>query len=331
MTQEAHHEHSHVDPAEAALSPTELLNTRMNRMNLGLSQLQELNMNALTALQRDCVFCLQVIAAVQRYLPANVLGDAMEAVSVPAYGQHARAMKPTFEKAGDEGVSGLPPIRHDEPAAPLSPLAAATRTAQDAINTLGEQVRRAQQAEHTPAAPNVRQQPRSLTPQTGPNRPTRENPTAGVQAGLTGAPNNAPQAADFLGHFIGTGSVFSKFFSPEVLQGGKGFVTPGYGGFHQYKEDVAQVSPRALHDHEWASGFYRDSQTRLQQFFMSNAKIQVLVTNLPNMNVTVTVSLAPFTDRVDVRQLTVQQMQLVYGMVHAAFIAGERIEGNTAV
>lgn len=333
MTQEAHHA-DHIDPAEANMTATELIEHRLNRVNLALTQLQavnhnamSMNLNAMTMMQKDVVFCLHVMEKLKEYLPKDELealaNQAVATAPLPAY-----AAKPSPEGAPVTG--GMPlheqhmplelraqraPVPEQRPVA-MTPMKEAAVAAQSALNHLGDVARQVQAEQQA----GVLKEPRSVA--AARNRPTRESslpPTAQTQ------PGQQEDAAHYLGHFIGTGSLFSKYFSPENISGGKGFVTPGYGGFHQYKEDALQVAPVLLHENAWASGFYRDTTTRLQQFLLMSSKMQVLVVNLPNPNVEVYVSFSPFAERVNIRTLSVQQLQLVYNMIDASFMAGERL------
>lgn len=354
----------HPEQDELSMPPIELLNKRLNRVNLALAQLQAVNHNTFTNMQKDVVFALHVIGAIREHLPTSTISDAVAAAeaatgqAVGAYNQQpVRSEPPARDQpslhnaqhnhvetgATLPGLFGSPEsqVQRTPSALPMhearmpaelrqqpapSRIQEAADTARQALDVLGQEARRvhgerlAQEAQPAPPA----RVPNSVAAAAGHGvRPTRE-----------GTPSVAEQlqknhdAAEFIGHFIGTGSVFSKYLSPSILSGGKGFVEPGYGGFYQYNDDALKISPQSLQQNDWPSGFYRDSSTRLQQFLIMNGKVQVLVTNLPNTNVEVFVSFAPFTERVNVRHLTVQQMQVVFGIISATFIAGERAAGT---
>jgi hypothetical protein len=317
MTQEAHAPAA--DPVEVTMTPTELMEHRLNRVNLALTQLQGLNhnamstnINAMTRMQQDVVFCLHVIEKVKEFLPKEQL-DQLIGAELPVY-QQPSVGRPTLESSVD---TPLPVIRQPEThLPPLQPMQEAAAAAQAALTHLGEVTRQAQAEQG-----NLRREPRSVSSA----RPTREL-VGGQPHGAAALPTDAQQ---YIGHFIGGGSLFAKYMSPEILGGGKGFVVPGYGGFDQYKEDAQRVAPAALYENSWASGFYRDAVTRLQQFLLMSAKVQVLVVNLPNPSVEVYVSFAPFTERVNIRTLTVQQLQLVYNVIDQQFTAAERLAGQS--
>lgn len=316
MTQEAHTP----DPVEVTMTPTELMEHRLNRVNLALTQLQGLNhntmstnINAMTRMQQDVVFCLHVIEKVKEFLPKEQL-DLLIGAELPVYQQPETVGRPTLESSVSKP---LPVVSQPETHLPtMQPMQEAAAAAQAALTHLGEVTRQAQ-AEQV----NLRREPRSVSSA----RPTREV-VGGQPHGSAALPKDAEQ---YMGHFIGGGSLFSKYMSPEVLGGGKGFVVPGYGGFDQYKEDAQRVAPAALYENAWASGFYRDAVTRLQQFLIMSAKVQVLVVNLPNPSVEVYVSFAPFTERVNIRMLTVQQLQLVYNVIDQQFTAAERLAAQS--
>jgi hypothetical protein len=316
----------HPEQDELSMSPTELLEKRLNRVNLALSQLQQLHMNTITEMQKDVVFSLHVIEALKGFLPGAVVDDAVAAAtaataSVGAYRQQpaatnagASAQRPAPGKlpitpAGTQANPALPPVRHPG----HSSINAAAEAAKNAVETLGENIRTHLQhpAPETPA-----RQPRSLQTL---HRPTPKQKHVGEPV------SEAASAADYLGHFVGSGSVFAKYFSPEVYILGRGFVKPGYGGFGEYEEDVLRIAPQQLREYDYPSGFYTDEATKLLQFYLGNAKMQVTVSNLPNTEIDVWVSFAPFNDRQHIRSLNPQAMQLVFGTVSAIFNAGERL------
>jgi hypothetical protein len=308
----------HVENDEQSMTATELLEKRLNRVNLALTQLQSLNHNTFTNLQKDVVFALHVVEALKQFVPAKALDEAVERAEeevLPIY-KAARAemermseplpdAKPT--RKGPTPVGSLPVIAH--PPLERRDIQEAADAAQAALGVFGDQVKQRLANQPSP----VTRQPRSVSAQK-----TSEE-TAAV-----------PGNEEYIGHFIGSGSVFAKYFSPEVYAFGRGFVKPGYGGFGEYEDDAMRTAPAALREHDWPSGFYIDTITKLTQFFMGNAKMQVLVTNLPNENVDITVSFAPFNERVNVRNLNVQSLQLVYGTINAIFNAAEKFQAGAA-
>lgn len=311
----------HPEQDELTMSPTELLEKRLNRVNLALSQLQQLHMSTITKMQKDVVFSLHVIEALKGFLPGAVLEEVVTAAAAsvgayqppPAAQASAPAQRPTPRVPAPlpaaTGIAPLPPVRHPGHSA----INAAAEAAKSAVETLSENI--ITHLQH-PAPEAPIRQPRSLQTQ---HRPTPKQPH-------TGAPGSEPaNASDYLGHFIGSGSVFAKYFSPEVYVLGRGFVKPGYGGFGEYEEDVLHIAPQHLRAYDYPSGFYTDEATKLLQFYMGNAKMQVTVSNLPNAEIDVWVSFAPFNDRQHIRSLNPQAMQLVFGTVSAIFNAGERL------
>lgn len=294
-----HNEHPAVEQNELSMGPMELLSYRLNRANLGMSQLQQLNNNAITAMQKDIVFALLVIEKISDHLPKEQM-DQIVVEALPAYGQRQQVQDNVLETPA--------PIQHGViPAAgntlhlnrPTRDIREAARVAQAALGEVGAELQRRQEG--------TRIQPAAI------NRgPTRE----GVARATL---SRGAQPQDFVGHFLGNGSLFTKFLSPTVLHGGKGFVEPNYGSFVQYNEDAMQISPPQLQANGWPSGFYRDRGTRLQQLFLTNEKIQVLVTNLPNPEYSVFVSMEPFSGRTDIRSLSLIDMKRIYGMIQSVF------------
>jgi hypothetical protein len=320
-----HQQHQHeaaaaVDPAEATMTPLELLKHRMTKQHQMLHNLTAIHLNTVAAIQKDISYCMQIVEIVEQHLP-----DAAHHQEVAGHPSMPNA--PTVQNA-PTAASGLPPVRFEDPAAPRMStesngvelpvrqpvsMAAATEAARAAMGRVGEAV-------------NARTAPTRAG--AVPTRPTRVAPADPV------APheNTATQAAaEYHGHFFGGGSIFAKFLSPTVYAMGKGFTEPGYGGLEQYNEDVLRLNPRDLETHQWPNGFYRDAQTRLQQLLIRNNKIQVIVSNLPNTETTVHVSFAPFNERVDIKTLPIDQLNLIWSMLHAAFLAVERSAGHAPV
>lgn len=317
---------------EASMSPTELLEKRLNRVNLALSELQGLNFNTFTNMQKDVVFSLHVVAALRDFLPKKQLDAAVAAATDKVVGAYDRV---TPQGEHTESTFAVAPVAGNRPTPKVSTplhethmpaelrqapqrhdIHAAAEAAQHAVEAFGEKVKQRIEGGVGEGFAQAGLNPRSLTP-------AGHKPTP-VSHAAAGAAAPAPTTDDYLAHFIGSGSVFAKYFSPEVYRLGRGFVKPGYGGFGEWTEDALRVAPAHLREFDWPSGFYTDSETKLQQFFMSNAKLQVLVTNLPNDNIDVSVSFAPFDQRVSVRTLSVEQMKLVYGIINAIFNAGEK-------
>ena len=323
----------HPEQDEHSMSPTELLEKRLNRVNLAMSQLQGLSHNTFTNMQKDVVFALHVVAALKEFLPKKQVDAAVEqaTAAVGAYDKQAEAPSVPATANGNRPT----PVVHSGPVVASAPMSLHERAmppelrqphhrgineaadaAKAALGAFGEQVK-----ERLAHEPHPGQQPRSLV--SAANKPTPVNRTP------AGGPGSGPATSeDYLGHFIGSGSVFAKYFSPEVYRLGRGFAKPGYGGFGEYEQDALRVAPAQLREFDWPSGFYLDQETRLLQFYMGNAKLQVLVTNLPNEHIDVWVSFAPFTERTHVRNLNTQSMHLAYGVIEAIFNAAERFANS---
>lgn len=311
----SHEHHIEVDPIEAAMSPLELIKHRLSSQVTTLVNLQTIVLNTIPAVLKDIGYCMQVIEAIEAHLPKQQQqGHAGEALGT-APATHA----PTAE---------LPAVRFDTPAAQpaaqahapagraptLASMAGAATAAQAAVNRVGEAM-----GVRTPASQS-------------PVRPTRVAPADQHQPTTQApAPQAQQSAEDFSKHFYGSGSIFAKFLSPSVFALGRGFTEPGRGGLEQYNEDVLRMTPRDLEVHQWPTGFYRDAASRLQQLLIRNNKVQVIISNLPNADALVQVSFAPFTQRLDARQLSDSQGSLTWSTIHAAFLAVERAAGNTNI
>lgn len=92
-----------------------------------------------------------------------------------------------------------------------------------------------------------------------------------------------------LGHFMGIGSLFARYLSPDVISSGKGFLRPGVAGLKQYSEDVNKLSTSKLM--AWPTSFYRDQSSKCQQFLVVCDKGALVVPQLPDSNVMPKVSL----------------------------------------
>ena len=208
----------------------------------------------------------------------------------------------------------LPPVRFDTPASAAPTIANAAAGAQAALGRVSEAVSQRPTPQRAAAAPTRAPAPR----------------VAPADQSVAQDPNQRAQqaAAEYTGHFYGSGSVIAKFLSPSVYSLGRGFLEPGYGGLEQYTEDVLKLCPVDLETNQWPSGFYRDSETKLQQLLMRNNKVQVVVSGLPNADTLVQVSFAPFNERVEVKTLSIDQMGLVWSFLHAAFLAVDRAANN---
>lgn len=85
-----------------------------------------------------------------------------------------------------------------------------------------------------------------------------------------------------LGHFVGTGSLFARFLSPQVHAAGKGVLRPGVAGLQKYSDDIIMVPPQYLR--EWPSGFYRNQQSKALQFMINTPRVIAIVPLLTNFN-----------------------------------------------
>lgn len=291
--------------------PIELMTQRLDRVNLAFAQLQRTNtslittnMALITEMQRDVVFCLRLLELLQQHVPAAELQNAITVASttVPAVAERLAI--------GDHGAANIVGEFVE-----VTPETTLKQTSPVEITppsvSLGAAALSFDVVEPAPLPPAVR---------TVPTRPTRA-----VKPAVEKVEQGKPE--DYIGHFLGSGSVFTKFLSPTVLTGGRGFTEPGYGGFEQYEQDVTHGSPLDLR--EWPSGFYMDAETGLRQLFIASNKLQVTVTNLPNTDLKISVSLSPFTERADIHALNVQQLQLVYGIISTAFLTGEQVAAKS--
>lgn len=85
-----------------------------------------------------------------------------------------------------------------------------------------------------------------------------------------------------LRHFVGTGSLFARFLSPQVHAAGKGVLRPGEAGLNKYSDDITTVPPQYLR--EWPTGFYRDQQSKALQFMINTPRVIAIVPLLTNFN-----------------------------------------------
>lgn len=110
-----------------------------------------------------------------------------------------------------------------------------------------------------------------------PEGPTEEAPAAGEHRQAVLAPTERKE--EQLGHFRGSGSLFARYLSPEVITTGKGFLRAGVAGLKQYVDDAMRIPPNRLLD--WPTGFYRDTATSHQQFLIQTTRGAVLLDGLP--------------------------------------------------
>jgi hypothetical protein len=289
------HEHQQVDPAEAHLNPLDLLKHRLSKQQSALHNLLNLTQMQIAAVMADISYSLSVIEAIESHLPAERRAASQaQAPAAPAASAPVRSA-PTVAAVAEVGL----------PAKRVSPIEAAAAAASAAVQASRPQTPISASGAHR-------------------NKPTVEGAPAAAEAPLA-----APSEVDYMGHFFGTGSIFAKFLSPTVFGLGRGFVAPEYAGLKQYTQDITTMSPRDLEVNQWPNGFYRDETSRLGQLFLRNSKAQVIVTNLPHGDGPISVSFAPFEQRVDIRTLSQDQLAMVWGMAHAQFLAFVRAAGDT--
>jgi hypothetical protein len=101
---------------------------------------------------------------------------------------------------------------------------------------------------------------------------------------------------DLLKNFKGSGSIFARYLSPDVIKSGKGALKPGRSGLVQYTEDVRQLTPQHLAS--WPSGFYRNNATSHAQFMMVSGMVIVVVDGLPENEADVTIHIRSQKDTV---------------------------------
>lgn len=126
----------------------------------------------------------------------------------------------------------------------------------------------APQAAPTPTpAPVSPRQPNSLGPKSSGPTP-EEEPRVQV--------NMESKRVEQLQHFFGTGSLFARYLSSEVIEAGKGMIRPRQpGSIKQYKEDLQAAAPNSLA--EWPTGFYRNAGTSALQFLLQTDKYLVFL------------------------------------------------------
>lgn len=81
-------------------------------------------------------------------------------------------------------------------------------------------------------------------------------------------------------NFQGSGSLFARFLSPDVIVNGKGALKPGRSGLKLFDDDVLNMTP----DHllTWPAGFYRNRSSGQMQFLIHSPSAVVIVDGLPN-------------------------------------------------
>jgi hypothetical protein len=81
-------------------------------------------------------------------------------------------------------------------------------------------------------------------------------------------------------NFQGSGSLFARFLSPDVVINGKGALKPGRSGLKLFDDDVLNMTP----DHllTWPAGFYRNRSSGQMQFLIHATSAVVVVDGLPN-------------------------------------------------
>lgn len=193
-------------------------------------------------------------------------------------------------------IQALPEDAPATPVAAPAPVAAAPSAApQNQITDFGFK----NDASH----PRVVVAPEALAQRTGlafqpPNSPTEVPPprptlTSQVTDLLGGQPpqptaDQAQRAAQLdreksealRRNFQGSGSLFARFLSPDVVINGKGALKPGRSGLNLFDDDVLNMTP----DHllTWPAGFYRNRSSGQMQFLIHSPSAVVVVDGLPN-------------------------------------------------
>lgn len=84
--------------------------------------------------------------------------------------------------------------------------------------------------------------------------------------------------APMFSHLIGMNSLFTRYLSPMVIVGGRGFIKPN-DNFRQYEEDISNISFVRLST--WPSGFYRNATTKEMQLLIKTNEMLICLDDLP--------------------------------------------------
>lgn len=186
--------------------------------------------------------------------------------------------------------------------------------------------------------PRVVVAPEALAQRTGlafqpPNSPAGPVPTQPTMAAkvssLLGDTFPAPSAAqdaqvaelqrqkteDLRRNFQGSGSLFARFLSPDVILNGKGALKPGRSGLNLFDDDVLNMTSEHLLT--WPVGFYRNRSSGQMQFLIHSPSAVVVVDGLPNDNADVIVHIrrgATATERQTWSKVRIDQLSLSHLM-----------------
>ncbi|MNU19577.1 hypothetical protein D3C71_78060 [compost metagenome] len=152
--------------------------------------------------------------------------------------------------------------------------------------------------------------------------------------GSKGLPNASPEqnqrAADLerskseelRRHFRGSGSIFARYLSPDIISNGKGAFKPGRADLKEFQEDAGQIQPEKLMN--WPLGFYRNAQTKHMQLMVPTPQAIVIAEGLPSDTGRVTFHFRNATapggwETKPLEQLTVTQLMQFASLVEAIF------------
>jgi len=132
--------------------------------------------------------------------------------------------------------------------------------------------------------------PNSPAPAVTPQRPTLSAQVSSLLGDAVPSPtaDQARRAAelerekteDLRRNFQGSGSLFARFLSPDVVVNGKGALKPGRAGLNLFDDDVLNLT--ADHLLTWPVGFYRNRSSGQMQFLIHAPSAIVIVDGLPN-------------------------------------------------
>lgn len=128
-----------------------------------------------------------------------------------------------------------------------------------------------------------------------------------------------PTIADYIGHLVGSGSVFAKYFTPTYYPGGKGFLQPMMDGLPCFQQDCMKVNLRLLA--KWPMGFYKNSDSNSFQFYIPMPSHGIIIDGMGTESVTTNL-LKPFKEGENIilnvchfEELSVSELR---GIVHSA-------------
>ena len=107
--------------------------------------------------------------------------------------------------------------------------------------------------------------------------------------------------ADSKNLLCGKDGLLVKYFSPTIVNGGKGFIKPN-DFFQQYEEDIFLSSTMRLFTTAWSAGFYLNKKTSNIQLLLKLKDVVICIDGLPSLDVQLYVifrtdnSIVPYSD-----------------------------------